>query len=112
MQWLVCWIVCQLRGWEFKSLPEQEFLLSSAPSTPIRNYAMMSTPTTHCWWEVDTLRERTGRPPTYAEIKNTKSLKFHTYSCLMTRGDSYCIKENLMMMMTMMMMIGLHGSAV
>ena len=36
---------------------------------PLANSAMMSTLTAHCQWEDDMVRERTGHPPSYAEVK-------------------------------------------
>src|SRR5688572_3264815 len=41
----------------------------------------MSTLTVH--WGDETMTERTGHPPSYAEAKKTKSLTFHTHCCLM-----------------------------
>src|SRR6218665_3868944 len=42
---------------------------------------MMSTLTTPCQWEDETVRERTGHPPSYAEDKEMKSLILHTHGC-------------------------------
>src|SRR6218665_915042 len=42
---------------------------------------MMSTLTAHCQWEDETVRERTGHPPSYAEAKKVKSLTLHTHGC-------------------------------
>jgi len=39
---------------------------------------MMSTLTVYCQWEDETVRERTGHPPSYAEAKEMKSLTLHT----------------------------------
>ena len=50
---------------------------------PIANSAMMSTLTPHCLWEVETVRERTGHPPSYAVAKKIKSLTVHTHGCPM-----------------------------
>jgi len=36
---------------------------------PLANSAMMSTLTAHCQWEDETVRERTGHPPSYAVAK-------------------------------------------
>ena len=49
---------------------------------PVANSAMMSTLTTHCQWEDETVRERTGHPPLYAVAKKMKSLVLHTHFCL------------------------------
>src|SRR6218665_2759757 len=48
---------------------------------PLANSAMMSKLTTHCQWEDETVRERTGHPPSYAEAKKMKSLTLHTDGC-------------------------------
>ena len=50
---------------------------------PLANLALMSTPTVHCQWEDETVRERTGHPPSYAEAKKMKSLTLHTHGCLL-----------------------------
>jgi len=39
----------------------------------------MSTLTTHCKWEDETVRERTGHPPSYVEAKKIKLLKLRTH---------------------------------
>ena len=54
----------------------------SAPHAPLANSAMTSTLTVHCQWEDETVRERTGHPPSYAEAKKMKSLTLHTHGCL------------------------------
>src|SRR6218665_1761180 len=54
----------------------------SAPPAPPANSAMMSTLTAHCQWEDDTVRERTGHPPSYAVAKKMKSLTLRTHGCL------------------------------
>src|SRR6218665_1778535 len=48
---------------------------------PLANSAMMSTLTAHCQWEDETVRERTGQPPSCAEAKKMKSLTLHTHGC-------------------------------
>src|SRR6218665_2480318 len=48
---------------------------------PLANSAMMSPLTAHCQWEDETVRERTGQPPSYAEAKKMKSLTLHTHGC-------------------------------
>ena len=53
----------------------------SAQPALLANSAMMSTLTVHCQWEDETMRERDGRPPSYAEAKKMKSLTFHTHGC-------------------------------
>ena len=45
----------------------------SASTAPLANSAMMSTLTARGQWEDKTVRERTGRPPSYAEAKKMKS---------------------------------------
>jgi len=42
----------------------------------------MSTLTANCQWEDETVRERTGHPPSYVEAKKIKSLTLHTHGCL------------------------------
>jgi len=37
----------------------------------------------HCHWEDETVSERTGHPPSYAEAKKTKSLTLHSHGCPM-----------------------------
>jgi len=41
----------------------------------------MGTLTAHWQWEDETVRERTGHPPSYAEAKKMKSLALHTHGC-------------------------------
>src|SRR6218665_36552 len=71
---------CQSKGPGFKSRPGQKsglrFLLHLCP---LANSAMNSTLTAHCQWEVETVRERTGHQPSYAEAKKMKSLTLHTH---------------------------------
>src|SRR6218665_423235 len=43
---------------------------------------MMSTLVIHCQWEDETVREKTGHLPSYAEAKKIKSLALHTHDCL------------------------------
>ena len=58
------------------------------PPAPLANSAMMITLTAHCQWEDETVRERTGHPPSYAVVKKMKSLTLHTHDCLRTSlGD-------------------------
>jgi len=40
-----------------------------------------STLTTHCQWEDETVRERTGHPPSYAVAKKMESLTLYTNGC-------------------------------
>ena len=40
---------------------------------------MMSTLTVHSHWEDETVSERTGHPPSYAEAKKMKPLTLHTH---------------------------------
>jgi len=49
---------------------------------PLANAAMMSTLTTLCQWEDETVRERTVHPPSYVVAKKMKSLTLHTHVCL------------------------------
>src|SRR6218665_1564870 len=61
---------CQSRALGFKYRPGQKFSLRFLLRLyPIANSAMMSTLTIHCEWEDETLRERTGHPPSYTEAK-------------------------------------------
>jgi len=43
---------------------------------------MTSTLTEHCKWEVETVRERTGHPPSYNEAKKMKSPTLHTHGLI------------------------------
>jgi len=78
-QWLACWTAnheVQGSGQKFGS----RYLLHLHP---LANSAMMSTLTAvHCQWEDETVRGRTGHPPSYAEAKKMKSLTLHTHGCL------------------------------
>ena len=67
---------CQSRGLGFKSRPEQKF--GSRLLRHLHSSAMMSTLTVYCQWEDETVRDRTGHPPSYAEAKKMKSLTLHT----------------------------------
>src|SRR6218665_455919 len=51
------------------------------PPVPLSSSAMMSTLTVYCQWEDKMVRERTGHPPSYAEVKKMKSLTLHTHDC-------------------------------
>src|SRR5678816_4093294 len=66
------------RGRGFKSPPGQKIWLYVRP---LANSAIMSTLTVHCRWDDETVRERTGHPPSYAEAKKMKSLTLHTHGC-------------------------------
>src|SRR6218665_1887752 len=44
----------------------------SAPQRPIANSAMISTLTSHCQWEDEIVRERTGHLPSNAEVKENE----------------------------------------
>jgi len=48
---------------------------------PLAKSAMMSTLTANCQWEDETVRERIGHPPSFAEAKKMKSLTLHTLVC-------------------------------
>src|SRR6218665_1533516 len=71
---------CEVRG--FKSGRGQKFgsrflfLLR-----PLASSTVMSTLTAHCQWEDETVRERTGYPPSYAEAEKMESLTLHTHGC-------------------------------
>ena len=73
---------CQSRGSGLKSQSGQKFgsrfLLHLCPLT---NSAMTSTMTTYCRWEVETVKERTGQPHSYALVMKMKSLTLHTQGC-------------------------------
>jgi len=51
----------------------------SAPPVPLANLATMITLTSHCHWEDETARERTGHPTSYAKAKKMKSLTLHKH---------------------------------
>src|SRR6218665_1605820 len=62
---------CQLGGSGFKFRPGQKFssrFLLHLP--PPAKSAMRSTLTVHCQWEDETMRERTGYPPSCAKAKS------------------------------------------
>ena len=44
-----------------------------------RNYWVHWSVTIHCHWKEETVRERTGQLPSYAEDKKMKSLTLHTH---------------------------------
>ena len=54
----------------------------SVPLSPLANSAMMNTLAAHCQWEDESVRERTGHPPSPAMAKKMKSLTLHTHGCL------------------------------
>src|SRR6218665_2375979 len=73
---------CQSRGSEFKSRPLQKFgstLLSHLNLHPLANSAIMSTLIIRCQWVDESVRERTGHPPSYVEAKRMKLLSLHTH---------------------------------
>ena len=73
----------KLRGSGFKFQPGQKFWLRFLLHLHLlANSAMMSTLTVNCQWEDETVRERTGHLPSYAEAKKMKSLTLHTHGCL------------------------------
>ena len=77
---VVSLLECQLRDLGFKSRPGQKFgLRFLLQMHPIADSATMSTLTTHCKWEDETVRERTDHPPSYAEAKKIKSLTLHSH---------------------------------
>ena len=73
---------CQPRGSELIFRPWQKFgsrfLLHLRP---LANSAIMSALTVHCRWQDETVSERIGQLPSYAEGKKMKSLTLHTYGC-------------------------------
>src|SRR6218665_117771 len=72
-------------GIQIRARAEIWFEISAPLAPPIQlSYCMMSkpTPTAHCQREDDTVRERTGYPPSYAEAKKMKSLTLHNHGCL------------------------------
>src|SRR6218665_1671583 len=69
------------QGSGFKSLKGLKFEIS-ASSAPLANSAIMSTLTEHCQWEDETVKERTGHPPSYAEAKKMKPLTLQAQGCL------------------------------
>src|SRR6218665_2283284 len=59
-----------------------EILLEiSAPPASPRQLSYKSTLTACCQWEDETVRERTGHSPSYAEAKKMKLLTLHTHGC-------------------------------
>src|SRR6218665_2260321 len=77
-QWLACWTANRKVQ---DSNPSQGRNLISAPSAPQANSAMMSTLTTPCKWKDETVSERTGHQPSYAEAERMKSLTLHSHGC-------------------------------
>jgi len=51
---------------------------------------MMSTLIAHCQWKDETVKERTGHPPSYAVTKKMKSLTLHTHSFLIASLTDCC----------------------
>ena len=77
---MVSVVDCQSRGSGCKIPTRAEICIEiSAPPAPLANSAMMSTRTVHCQWEGETVRERTGHPPSYGEAKKMKSLELNTH---------------------------------
>src|SRR6218665_1225974 len=78
------------------------------------NSAMMSTLTAHYQWEDETVRERTGHPPSYAEAKKFKSLKLHTHGCprasLRYSYSSSCSSNSRKYMMLSLPFVGTASS--
>ena len=49
----------------------------------LANSAIMSTVTVRCWWEDQTAREKTGQPPSDAEVKKFEiPLTLHSWLTL------------------------------
>ena len=77
-QWLVCWTANrEVQG----SNPGQGRNLVWDFCSTCANSAMLSTLTTHCQLEDETVTERTGHPPSYTVAKKMKSLTLHTHGC-------------------------------
>ena len=53
----------------------------SAPAPPNQLSYDEYTDRTHCQWEDEMVRERTGHLPSYAEAKKMKLLTLHTHGC-------------------------------
>ena len=74
---------CQSWGSRLKPRPGQKFSSRVLFHLhPLANSAMMSTVTTHCQWEDEMVRERSGHQPSYTEAKKIRSLTLHTHGCL------------------------------
>ena len=56
------------------------FEISAPPAPPSQPSSMRNTTTARCQWEDETMRERTGHPPSHAEAKTMKSLTLHTHA--------------------------------
>ena len=55
--------------------------MACAPPAPLANSAKTSTLAGHFQLEDETVREKAGHPPSYAEAKAIKSLKLHSHGC-------------------------------
>jgi len=93
---VACWAANQ----EFKSPPGQKFVLWSLLHLhPMAKSVMMSTLTVHYWREDETVREKNGQPPSYAEAKKMKSLTLNAHGCLRANLRDYtssiCWTESL-----------------
>ena len=53
----------------------------SAPPAPPNQFSYDEYADHTIQWEDQTVRERTGHPPSYAEAKKMKSLTLHTHCC-------------------------------
>src|SRR6218665_50003 len=72
-------LVCLSCGSGFKTRAESWFLEISPPSAPLAAIILLRG--VHCPWEDETVRERSGLPPSYTEVKRMKSLTLHTHCC-------------------------------
>src|SRR6218665_16018 len=76
---------CQSRG-SGVQIPARVEIGFEIPALPVHlaNSAVVSTLTVHCLWGDETVRKRTGHPPSYAEAKKMKLLTLHAHGCPMT----------------------------
>jgi len=54
----------------------------------------MSTLTVHCQWEDETVRERTGHLPSYAEAKKMKSSSLSSFIAERNAERQYALPQN------------------
>src|SRR6218665_965609 len=82
---VVSMLDCQLRNSGFNSQPRQKFgssillHLRSLSNSPMMN--TLNTSSQCCQLEDETVRERTGHPPSYSVAKKIKSLTLHAHGC-------------------------------
>ena len=71
---------CQASDLGFKSRPGKKIGFEiSAPLRFLVNSTMMSTLIVHYQWEDEVVRERTGHPSLYAEVKKMKLLTLYAH---------------------------------